>query len=261
MKWSSLTWLQNKTGRRYLHSYLLISIIPVICICMVYCAASVFTLRRQAEETMQAQLEQLQRELDANITFMENSANHLSNLLSAQESPPEANERVEMLVRQLNTYKANFQLPCEILYYPRSGTEVITPDGQTDYYSFQKAGPWRDELDMIQFYTRLNRAQSRAFMTTRGMDGESGSFLVYLSPISNLDVTPVGSIAFMVEKPQIDLLVEGFLGDFGGYLLIYDAFYGLAYEYDQCGQYITSEVTKSLVDTTGGGGGKFPKNL
>ena len=59
----SLIWLKNPTAKKYLHSYLIISIIPVFLVCLILGLGTGYTMRRQAENAMQSQLEQLKKRL------------------------------------------------------------------------------------------------------------------------------------------------------------------------------------------------------
>ena len=73
MKSTSWSWMKNKTAKEYLHSYIMIGIVPVVCLCILACIGIAVPLKRQMEETRLSQLEQLKNELDGSITFMENS--------------------------------------------------------------------------------------------------------------------------------------------------------------------------------------------
>ena len=70
-----MEWLQNQTARKYLKSYLTISIIPVLVLFVVGCFAVGIMGNRRAEQSMQAELELLKNDLDASITFMGTGAN------------------------------------------------------------------------------------------------------------------------------------------------------------------------------------------
>ena len=249
LRFPSWSWIKNKTAKKYFHSYIMISIIPVICVCIFACIGIAIPLRRQTEESRMSQLEQLKNELDSSITFMENSTLHLSGLLSADPADTGISGLdEEALVQQLNTYKRNMQLPCEILCYPRGeGAKLYTADGETDYESFQKGGEWNNQLDMIQFYLKLTRVSYRMFLTTRNLETNAeGDYLAYLSPVPNLDISPVGTLAFLVNRQYFDSTVQNYCGDFGGYFLMLDTFYGLSYQYDQCLKYDQSAIVNTL---------------
>lgn len=253
MKPHFLSWFQSKTARKYLSSYLLISILPAVCICLFYCLGTRASLVRQAEESMQTQLEQLKNDLDANMTFMETSAGHLSGLLSGKEDAALDQQAADLLIQQLNTYRDGFRIESDLIYFPRGGTTLITPDGNFSYYDFQKNGQFCDQLDMVQYYVRLNSAKNRQFFTTRRLDSDAaGDYLIYLSPVPNLAASPLGTLSFLIKKESFDGIVRDYCGDFGGYLLMYDTSYGLSYSFDQCGQYDIDEVSKTLRLPQGG---------
>ena len=243
---ASWSWIKNKTAKDYLLSYIRIGIIPVIVVCITACIGIAIPLKRQMEESRMSQLEQIKNELDGNITFMENSSLHLSGLLSADHT--RMNLGQDTLIQQLNAYRDNMKFPCEILYYPRGeGSSIYTADGKTDYVSFQKRGKWNNQLDMIQFYKKLMRVSQRMFLTTQNINTRmDGDYLVYLSPVPNLNIAPVGTLAFLVNREFFDNTVQNYCGDFKGYFLMLDTFYGLSYNYDQCRKYDPDYVLKAL---------------
>ena len=243
---ASWSWVKNKTAKDYLHSYIRIGIIPTILICITACIGIAIPLKRQMEESRMSQLEQIKNELDGNITFMENSSLHLSGLLSADHTRINLGE--DTLIQQLNTYHDNMKFPCEILYYPRGeGSSIYTADGKTDYVSFQRRGKWNNQLDMIQFYKKLTRISQRMFLTTQNIDTHTdGDYLVYLSPVPNLNIVPVGTLAFLVNREYFNNTVQNYCGDFKGYFLMLDTFYGLSYNYDPCRKYDPDYVLKTL---------------
>ena len=254
MKLPSLDWLQNRTARRYLRSYLLISIIPVILVIAVFCTFTVSTMQTQLEKDMQSQLEQIKNELDANITYMDSSAAHLAQVITSRQAEEDDEEQtMGWLPQQLATYQQNFHLNNTAVYFTRGSVDIYTSEGVQNYESFRREGLWRDQLDMSQFYTKLNLIQGRTLMASRRLDGEAGDYLIYLTPIPNLDVTPQGTAAFLIEKQQIDQLLESYLGDFDGYFLMCDNFYGLAYQYGQADASAAEEVTKFGTAYTPGG--------
>ena len=252
----SLIWLKNPTAKKYLHSYLIISIIPVFLVCLILGLGTGYTMRRQAENAMQSQLEQLKNELDASITYMENSALHLSGILSA--IPPDT-DPVEFLgeewvVSQLKVYQENLSLPSEVIYYPRTGTTLYTTSGQCSYHDFETTENWAGQLEMSQFYTKLNTITNRTFLSTSSLNPLSnGSYLAYLYPLPNMDVSPIGTIAFLLPREHFDTLVQDYCGDLNGYFMTLDSFYGISYQVDQWGQEDMDQVARSLSLSTGGG--------
>lgn len=252
----TLPWFHNRTAKKYLYSYILIGIIPVLIVCLILSCGTGYTLRRRAEDSMRAQLEQLKSDLDSSIACMENNALHFSGILSALPEQADPSHLMEegWISNQLQVYQESLSVPSEVVYYPRSGTELYTTGGKTSYHSFETAQEWDGQLDMVQFYTKLNTIENRTFLTTipLGREPDEG-YLTYLYPIPAMDVSPRGTIAFLIPRGYFDELVNDYCGSFHGYFLMLDSFYGLSYQVDQCGQHDASLVTKALSLTEGGG--------
>ncbi|MDD6034517.1 MAG: helix-turn-helix domain-containing protein, partial [Oscillospiraceae bacterium] len=159
----------------------------------------------------------------------------------------------EQLLQQIRVYQESCQLPCTVRYYPREGNWIYASDEVMGYERFQQSGGWRDELDMIQFYIKLNTVQRRTLLTTCPISGDkTGSYLAYLSPVPSLAASPSGTLAFLVNRQYFDDMVKKDCGEFGGYLLILDTFYGISYAMDQCGEHDLNLVGEALSIPDGG---------
>lgn len=252
MKKTSLEWLRNKTARRYLHSYLLISIVPVIFIICIFCASAASTMHLQLEKDMQTQLEQIKNEIDSSINYMENSLSHFSQLMTVSQNDKQSEPITsEQIAQQLHNYQQNFHLSSTLIYFPRGGASVCTEEGLMHYDRFLKDGLWRDQLDLAGFYTKLNSITGRTLTSSRRFGQPIGDYLIYMAPVPTLDVEPMGTAAFLIEKRQIDQMLQSQLGSFDGYFLMYDNFYGLAYHY---GSSDDVEKITEYVNVPDGGG-------
>lgn len=251
MKFFSFDWLKNKTAKRYLHSYLLISIVPVMLIVAIFCFTSASSLRQQAEKDMQNRLDQIKIEMDAAVSYMSTSMSHFSQLLTATDLEP------DRIPQQLSTYERNFYLPSTPVYFPRGNSSIYTTERKVPYDDFLKSGPWREQLDLAKFYTKLNSVTGTTLTSSKTFGG-TGNYLIYMSPVPNLDVTPLGTAAFLIEKSQIDMMLLNQLGELGGCFLMYDNFYGLAYSYGS--ESLISEIT-NYVNVPDGGGAVTHQNV
>ena len=239
---------RNRSLRKYWLPYLLISLIPVLVICLAAGIGTGYFLSRQAESSLQDQLARLQKELDAGISYMEESAGRLGSLLPSGGSPVDE----QMLSGQLALYQENLKMPGTAVYYPRPGTEVYTAEGKLDFHAFETSEEVAGQLEMIQLYTKLNTLQSRAFLSSRYLNGEEGTLLVYLCPVQNPDASSSGVLAFFLQREAFDQTVAGCFPGMEGDFWVFDSFWDLSCRSEGNNRFSTGEAARALPLSGGG---------
>ena len=253
MRHINLSWLQGKTAKKYLSSYVLISITPVLLISILFCYNSYLSLVRQQESLAQSRLEQLKNVLDGNISSMESTVNPFESLVQPMDAPHSFEDR-SVIEKQLSTYHSNLPFACSIVYYPRYGTKLYTSEGYMDYASFQSLWAFGEELEMVQFYRKLNTISSPTLFTSRKvLDNNPGNYLIYMAPVPLLGPQPAGTLAFIMDKADINNLVINYCGDYSGYFFMFNTFYDVSYGLDRYGLFNLETVSHDLSGLVGTG--------
>ena len=239
---------RNRSLRKYWLPYLLISLVPVLVICLTAGIGTGYFLSRQAESSLQDQLARLQKELAAGISYMEERAGRLGSLLPSGGSPVDE----QMLSGQLALYQENLKMPGTAVYYPRPGTEVYTAEGKLDFHAFETSEEVAGQLEVIQLYTKLNTLQSRAFPSSRYLNGEEGTLLVYLCPVQNPDASSSGVLAFFLQREAFDQTVAGCFPGMEGDFWVFDSFWDLSCRSEGNNRFSTGEAARALPLSGGG---------
>ncbi|MDL2233823.1 helix-turn-helix domain-containing protein [Ruminococcaceae bacterium OttesenSCG-928-L11] len=246
------TWFKGKTAKRYLLSYILVSMIPIIAISGLFWRENKNHLSREQESLMLARMDEMKTEMDQNISVMQANTLHFYSMVSGLDADllaprPQASDINTKIMAQLRTYGDNFAFPCEIVYYPRFGPDVYTRQGRVSYNQFQGSKAYGEELDMVQFFTKLNSVTAPTMTTTRlAIENTPGTQFVYMSPIPPLDINPIGTIAFIADRDSFNSLAVKYCGDFSGYFFVFNSFYDVSYGLDRYDQYDIDEVGRTL---------------
>ncbi|MDP4153880.1 MAG: AraC family transcriptional regulator [Bacillota bacterium] len=226
-------WYKEKMGKRYLFSYLVVSIIPVFLISLIYIIIGVTNFEQETNKSMSLQLDQIKNTIDYDIKDMESAIIHFSSNPELLKSYDQKN--IDFISEQLANYKQNFPLSKEILYYKHGTAFVFTSEGIVDYKAFEEQNNLSEQFTMTNFFSKLNTiTRSYLISIKQGYPNNTvaGNLIAYMQPIPYLDNDPSGTMAFLIDRQKITDIFENYIGDFKGYAFIYDNSLSTTYVYD-----------------------------
>lgn len=212
-------WYHHPTARRYIVSYLLISVLPILGLGFLFCYRQARNVQTSQQQWAADCTRQISDAFEANLQAVETAAIHFSTNHGGALAAASADE---IIPRQLATYKQAYALPGDLLLYPRGTNVVYTPDARLGYQQFHSMVPYRYELDRISFFTRINTISSSLYMSSYGFQEESNYFL-FLNPIPYLDASPTATMVYIIGLSGFNAMITDYLGAFTGYFCVLDA--------------------------------------
>lgn len=203
--------LQGKTRVRYVVSYLLVSILPIWA-CSGLLLYFNFTSNCQTITLDGYHALSLARSnVDLMIKNMESCGNHFSSnqrLIEAYDA-----SRYNLISQQLGSYQSNYPYFSHIAFYLKGYSEIFDTEDIKSYKQFQQELAPRIDLDLTAFFTQMLKEQGYSLRDSfLGVD-QSGEYLIYTHAVPLLDATPLGTLAFFVDKQVVQSLFEKSMGD------------------------------------------------
>lgn len=223
-----MQWYRQKTAKRYILSYLLIGLLPILVLGFIFCFRQLQAGKEAVERMAYEHTREISQYFENDMQAVETAALHLST--NYIEHGNRAQDE-DFIPRQLATYEEAYALQGELLFYPRGQADLYTSEQKMSYIDFQRMKPYGMELDRISFYTRINTVTSNLYISSMGYQNESNYFVSF-NPIPYLDANPSGTMVYLVGLDTFRSAVTNYLGDFDGYFCVLDADHRVSYLLD-----------------------------
>ncbi|GIP35129.1 helix-turn-helix domain-containing protein [Paenibacillus sp. J2TS4] len=216
---------KSKLLLKYIWSYILIFLIPLIILTFLIYHNAVKNLRTEIEQSNVNQLNQVKHNIDARMTELRDVATRIAydeRLTPYMVSHPYYSRDA---IQMLEKYKANSSILDEIFLYFRKDDVIYSSRGLTDLnVLFEHSYVFKDwskgeiihDLNLVA-YPVIRPADS----VNTNMHLEK-SLLAYLVPISPNNSYPHGTVLYLMEESQLTGLMDSILNDFKGNSYIFD---------------------------------------
>lgn len=211
---------------KYLVSYFLIFLVPLIIMTAILYYNSVVNLQKEIESSNMSKLSQTSDMLDARFKELEQMASNISNdntliPYMMKNYSMKAKEGIE----QLNRYKANSAFIDELLLYFRGDNTVFSPNGQSSLDTLVQRIYHFDALKERQLLEDMNSISTSTIRPVEKVNinsNENTEVITYLIPIQKNVSTPSATLLFFIKKDKFDRMIENTLGSFMGTVYILD---------------------------------------
>lgn len=238
---------------KYLFSYLIGSLIPILLLSLVYLYTSTVRLKQNIDASMLDKLDLIKNNIDLQIKNLESSSMHFSSNLKLIDNY-KLNKRNE-ISSQLILYKENYPFVEDVLFHIRGDDNIFNTSKVMPYYRFEEELGDEVNLNMTQFYKNINSLMTSRLIPTKltyPYSLNTGKYLVYMHPVPFLDTSPQGTIAFLIDKKNFEDITTNYMGDYTGYLCIFDPSMNAIFE-DRNNINISSDIQSHLQGLKGVG--------
>lgn len=223
LKWDLL---KSKLFIRYLLSYLLISLIPLIVLTSVIYNNSVTALREEIELANINQLKQSRNIMDTRMSELYDIASRIT--YDEQLTPYMVHHPYYSMeaTNALRKYKASNSIISELFLYYHGDSGVYSSRGVTDIHTLLGQVYQFNNWSLEQFKQDINEIKQPVIrpvdkVVINGYD--TSSMLVYLVPIPPNDTASAhGTVMFFMEESVFSSLMDPILKQFQGRVYIFD---------------------------------------
>lgn len=218
------SYFKSRLFLKYITSYLLILLIPLVLLTVIIYNSAVRSLRSEIEQAHMNQLVQAKTIVDNLVKQLNDIATRVSydeQLAKYRVHDPYYSRDA---INALKNYKATSPLIDEMFLYFRKDNNIYSTAGMTsltvftDTFRFQNwsgAGVTRD-LNEVKFPT-----VRRAILTNSSASMQQ-SMLAFLVPITPNSPNPHGMLMYLVKESELTALIDSILGDYRGSSVIFD---------------------------------------
>ncbi|WP_135557109.1 helix-turn-helix domain-containing protein [Paenibacillus cymbidii] len=211
---------------RYLLSYLLIFLFPLIALGYLMYGNAVASLRSEVKDSNLHKLEFVKDTLDGQIKTLGQTAAKIAfdpQLTSFAVKNGGYNSR-EAIAR-LQNYRDNSYILDDVMLYYRGDDSIYSATGLQSLYTLThyiyKFSNWQEDA----FYRDINtvaQATIRSAEVVSVNNNESRRELTYLFPIPVNALQPLGTVMFLVRESTLTEPIERLLGEYDGSIFVWD---------------------------------------
>lgn len=224
--------------RKFLTSYLLISILPIAILGSVFYYYNVVNYKENIRESNLNKLIQIKNQIDLDLKALSDVTYHISNntqILDVNILNSE-NYRDIGIVSQLKTYIKTCPFLDDILFYYRGDKKVYLIDGCYSYYEFENNIKKGFEWWKSNFFVSINTIiapKIKRINTSIQNENMSDRLLAFMYPIPYLDTLPSGTVVYMIREDYILSKFDEFFEDFRGCIFIFDNYYNMLVSFNK----------------------------
>jgi len=219
-----INYFKSRLFLKYICSYLLILLIPLVLMTIFIYENAVKTLRTEIENSRLAQLSQTKTTIDSRMKELSDIASRISydNRLSHYKATqtltsPEA-------IRALDQYKATSSIMDEIYLYFHNGKHIYSSKGLTDFDVFARNlgfANW-DKTSLQHDLNEIKHPMVRPADTVSIKEGLQDRKLAYLIPITPNSLNPHATVMYFIKESAITDLMDSILGSYQGLTFVLD---------------------------------------
>lgn len=219
-----MTYFRSKLFLTYMGSYLIILLLPLICLTLLIYHNAVSNLRTEIEQSRLDQLTQAKVIVDGRMEELGEIASRIS--YDKRLTPYRVHDPITSgeAIAALDQYKATSSIIGEIYLYFHKDAKIYSSKGLNDYEVFAHHTSFRNwDKD-----TLLENLNSVKFPTMRPADivsnpnGRQQSMLAYLNPITPNNPNPHGTVMYLIQESELTSLIASILGNYQGLTYILD---------------------------------------
>lgn len=211
---------------KYLFSYLLIFLFPLIVLGYMMYGNAVVNLQNEIKDSNLNKLKFVKDALDGQIKGFRNTAVRiaLDPLLTPFAVKNNSYNAKEAITR-LQNYKDNSYMLDDVMLYFRGESSIYSVNGMhsistltRSIYQFQN---WQEDA----FYSDLNTLKKPTIRPAEFINinnNETRRVLSYLFPIPVNSASPIGTVLFLVRESTLTNPIEQILGKFDGTIIVWD---------------------------------------
>lgn len=220
-----LNYFKSRLFLKYMASYLLVLLIPLIFLTLLIYNNAAGNLRAEIEQSHLNQLMQAETIVDSHMKQLNDISSHAAydeRLARYRVQDPyyiiEATDALQL-------YKATSPIIGEMFLYYHGDSKIYSTDGMnslevfTGTYKFQNwsAGAIIEDLNTLRYATM------RPADLFNRRPGFNQSMLAYLVPITPNSPTPHGTLMYLVRESELTGLIDSILGNYQGSSYIVNA--------------------------------------
>ena len=201
---------------RYLLSYLLISLIPLLVFGTMYYMTVLSTIKAEVEKERLDIASQILGKLDYTLNEFNTVSLHFSNYVNTNTIDIDFRNKAlipSTITTLVRNYEENIGLPTEMLVYIRGDNNIYLKSGYYSYSQFE--GQREQDLIMGQFFSTLvstNLVRSQGLSPLSILD-EGLSTAAFFYPIPFLSAIPSSTIVFFLSSSNLGSLYATYAGD------------------------------------------------
>ncbi|GBF72243.1 AraC family transcriptional regulator [Paenibacillus sp. 598K] len=213
-----LNYFKSRLFLRYMSSYLLILLIPLICLTLLIYRNAVTNLRAEIEQSHLNQLTQAETIVNSHMKQLGNISSYAAydeRLARYRVNDPyfvlDANEALKL-------YKATSPIIEEMYLYYRGDTKIFSTEGMNSLEVFAETFKFRNwSADaIVGDLNGLQHATMRPADLFNRKPGFDQSMLAYLMPITPNSPTPHGTLMYVIRESELTGLIDTILGNYQG---------------------------------------------
>lgn len=220
-----LNYFKSRLFLKYMSSYLLILLIPLICLTLLIYKNAVSNLRAEIEQSHLNQLLQAETIVNSHMKQLSNISSHAAydeRLARYRMNDPyyvlEANEALKL-------YKATSPIIEDMLLYYRGDAKIFSTDGMNSLEVFSETFNFRNwsAESIVEDLNGLQYATMRPADQFNRKPGFNQSMLAYLVPITPNSPTPHATLMYVIRESELTGLIASILGNYQGSSYIVDS--------------------------------------
>ncbi|WP_020620902.1 helix-turn-helix domain-containing protein [Paenibacillus daejeonensis] len=220
-----LNYFKSRLFLRYMSSYLLVLLIPLICLTLLIYKNAASNLRSEIEQSHLNQLLQAETIVNSHMKQLGSISSYAAydeRLARYRLNDPyyvlEANEA-------LKHYKATSPIIEDMLLYYRGDNRIFSTEGMNTLEVFSQTFTFRNWSadSIIEDLNDLQYATMRPADQFNRKPGFNQSMLAYLVPITPNSPTPHGTLLYVIRESELTGLIASILGNYQGSSYIVDS--------------------------------------
>lgn len=224
--------------RKFLTSYLLISILPIAILGSIFYYYNVVNYKENVRESNLNRLIQIKNQIDLDLKALSDVTYHISNnkqILEPDIINSKSNRDIGIAF-QLKTYMTTCSFLDDILFYYRGDKKVYLTDGCYSYHEFENNIKKGFEWWKSNFFVSINTIiapKIKRINTSIQNENMSDRLLAFMYPIPYLDTLPSGTVVYMIREDYILSKFDEFFEDFRGCIFIFDNYYNMLVSFNK----------------------------
>lgn len=224
--------MEKKTVHQYFLRYLLVFIVPIICLTTLFVYNNIVYSRKTIEDYNYSLLLQFENEMDLYLAKLENTAHHMSGNSELIQSNGSYQIAASTASGALTTYTESLPPGVTILFYPRYSNCIYLNGEYIPYFSFENSDAYNSALTFAGLFTEMNRILAPATLNIPEWVSDSVYSTAIMYPIPMLSSKPYGTVCFLLQKSFVNGLLEKFYADMDTSIFILDASHQILYSED-----------------------------
>lgn len=220
-----LNYFKSRLFLRYMSSYLLVLLIPLICLTLLIYNNAVSNLRAEIEQSHLNQLLQAETIVNSHMKQLNDISSHAAydeRLARYRVHDP---YYVLEATDALKLYKATSPIIGEIFLYYHGDANIYSTEGMNSLEVFSGTFNFRNwsAASIVEDLNGLRYATMRPADLFNRRPGFNQSMLAYLVPITPNSPTPHGTLMYLIKESELTGLIDSILGNYQGSSYIADS--------------------------------------